>query len=201
MPKSSAQSSSITPSEAAGSEVCVNELQFFIHNDSDALRIELAGSLSGPNVESVLQAWQKEISTDARRPVVADISYVADADKDGRALLVMWHHSGVRIVARSLQSWAFAEPIVSDPVEAAAAKRCWLRRLIDLLAGPPPRCCQDYGRNASLIVRTPKHRAAECIELRDLDVRQKYVLCATTSPSAKIVLSRTFLCHHATEEL
>ena len=84
----------------------MKKLQFFIHNDSDALRIELAGSLSGSDVESVLHAWQKEFSTDAQRPIVADISYVADADKHGRALLVMWHRSGARIVARSPQSWA-----------------------------------------------------------------------------------------------
>jgi hypothetical protein len=54
----------------------VNKLQFFIHNDSDALRIELAGSLSGANVESVLHAWQKEISTDRSGRWSLIISYV-----------------------------------------------------------------------------------------------------------------------------
>jgi ABC-type transporter Mla MlaB component len=116
----------------------VNKLQFFIHHDSDALRIELAGSLSCPDVESVLQAWQKEFSTAAGRTLVADISYVADADKHGRALLAMWHRSGARIVARSPQSWALAKPIVNQPVDADAPKRGWLRRLIDLLAGARP---------------------------------------------------------------
>jgi hypothetical protein len=30
----------------------VNKLQFFMHNNSDAVRIELAGRLSGPDVEA-----------------------------------------------------------------------------------------------------------------------------------------------------
>jgi hypothetical protein len=54
MPNSSARSRFITPSAAAGSEVCMNKHQFFVHNDSDARRIELAVSLSGADVEIVL---------------------------------------------------------------------------------------------------------------------------------------------------
>jgi hypothetical protein len=146
----------------------VNKLQFFIHNDSDALRIELAGSLSGPDVESVLHAWRKEISTDSRRPVVADISYIADADKQGRALLAMWHRSGARILARSPQSWALAKPIVSEPVEAVAPKRGWLRRLIDSLARDA-RVRSGFPHEPKTASTHPKHRAAEFIELRDLD--------------------------------
>ena len=146
----------------------MNKLQFFIHNDSDALRIELAGSLSGPDVESVLHAWQKEISTAARRPLVADISYVADADKHGLALLEMWHRSGARILARSPQAWALAKPIVSEPVDAAASKRGWLRRLIDRLAGDA-RVRSGFPHQPKTAATHPKHRAAEFIELRDLD--------------------------------
>jgi hypothetical protein len=121
-----------------GSEVSVNKLQFFIHHDPDALRIELAGNLSGPDVKDVLHAWQKEISNDARRPRVADISFVADADKHGRELLVMWHRSGTRIVARSAQSWALAKPIVSEVIDAVAPKRDWFWRLIGFLEGGRP---------------------------------------------------------------
>ena len=138
MPKLSAWSNSTMPSAVAGSEVSVNQLRFFIHHDPDALRIELAGSLSGRAVRNVLRAWQKEISNDAHRPRVADISYVADTDKLGRELLVMWHRSGTRIVARSAQSWALAKPIVSELIDAVAPKRDWFRRLIGFLEGGRP---------------------------------------------------------------
>ena len=97
------------------------------------------------------------MSADAQRLVVADISYVADADKHGRALLAMWHRSDARIVARSPRSWVFAKPIVSEPVDAPASKPGWLRRLVDLLAGTH-RSYQDSrtSRNASPVAGTPK---------------------------------------------
>jgi hypothetical protein len=111
-----------------------SQLQFFIHKDSDALRIELAGSLSGPDIESLIDAWQGAVSTDSRRPAIADISYATDADEDGRALLMRWHRSGVRIIARSPQtwaartpqSWALVQPLVSEPVDVAHPRRRWL---------------------------------------------------------------------------
>jgi hypothetical protein len=43
-----------------------NKLEFFINNDSDALRIELAGSLSAADVESVRETAVRQ-----------------DGDKDG----------------------------------------------------------------------------------------------------------------------
>jgi hypothetical protein len=61
----------------------VKKLQLFIHNVSDALRIELAGNL--------LDAWRKESPHQCAVPAVADIGYVADADKHSRTVLVKWH--------------------------------------------------------------------------------------------------------------
>ena len=37
----------------------MNGLQFFVHDDPDAVRVELAGSLRDANVETVHHAWQR----------------------------------------------------------------------------------------------------------------------------------------------
>jgi hypothetical protein len=104
-------------------------LQFYLHHDPDALRMELSGSLSGADVESVFHAWHIEIDRDPFRPFIADISFVTEADEYGLALLTIWHRSGAQIVARSDEARAIAEPILRQPIERAAPKRRWFRRL------------------------------------------------------------------------
>src|SRR5579863_314547 len=108
----------------------MNGLRFSIHNDTEAVRIELAGSLGGVDVETVYQAWQGEAFTDALRPVIVDMTSITEADQHGRALLVIMHRFGAQIIAKSPESSAIVQAIVTELVGSADAKPGWFRRLV-----------------------------------------------------------------------
>ena len=114
-----------------------HRLQFFVHNDPDAVRIELAGSLSGKDAEIVYRAWKRAALPDVLKLVIVDITFVTDADEYGRALLVVMHRYGARINAQSPESSAIAQPIVSEPTEIHNSKSGWLRMLLQFLRDDP----------------------------------------------------------------
>jgi hypothetical protein len=107
----------------------MNGLRFFIHNDADAVRFELAGSLGGVDVETVYQAWEREAWNDPLKPVIVNITFITEADQHGRALLVIMHRFGAQIIAKSSESSA----IMTELVGAAVAKHGWFRRLARFL--------------------------------------------------------------------
>jgi hypothetical protein len=90
-------------------------LQYYLHDEPDAFRLELSGSLSGDGARSVYQAWRTALSIIGRRPVIVDITYVADADERGRTLLRLWRRRQARIIAGSSQSRALAASVLSEP--------------------------------------------------------------------------------------
>jgi hypothetical protein len=116
----------------------MNGFQFFVHNDPDAVRIELAGTLRGADVETVQQAWQRAALTDVVKPVIVDITFVTHADEPGRALLIVMHQSGARILAQSPESSAIARPIVIQPIENHEPKPGWFHRLTMFLLEERP---------------------------------------------------------------
>ncbi len=129
----------------------MNGLQFFVHNDPDAVRVELAGSLRRADVKAVQHAWQRAVllsaqaegplcaaNTDALKPVVVNITFITDADECGRALLAGMHRFGAQIIARSPESSAIAQPIVTEPIETDDSKPGWLHRLIMFLLEDRP---------------------------------------------------------------
>jgi hypothetical protein len=104
-------------------------LQYYLHDEPDAFRLELSGSLSGDGARSVYQAWRTALSIIAARPVVVDITYVVDADQRGRSLLRLWRRRQARIVAASPQSRALAEAILSEPYPEPPARPGLRRRI------------------------------------------------------------------------
>lgn len=105
------------------------ELRYYLHDDPDAFRLELAGSLSGESAESVHHAWRTALSTLKQRAAIVDITFVREADDRGQGLLRLWHQSGARIVARSRASRALAEGIVGEPIPTPSARPGWWQRL------------------------------------------------------------------------
>jgi hypothetical protein len=79
-------------------------LQYYLHDEPDAFRLELSGSLSGEDARSVYQAWWTAISIIGQHPMIVDITYLVDADERGRALLGLWCRRQARIVVGSPQS-------------------------------------------------------------------------------------------------
>lgn len=73
-------------------------LQYFIHDDFDALRMEISGSLAGTAARKAYDAWRRATFLVGRQLLFIDISYVTDVDKQGRAALRAWQGHGVRIV-------------------------------------------------------------------------------------------------------
>jgi hypothetical protein len=112
-------------------------LQYYIHDESDILRLQLAGSLSGAGVESVYQAWHTSLSIIGNRPLIIDITFVVDADEHGCAVLDAWRRSGARIIAASAESQALAEAVLGEPIPVAQPKQSWLRRLGGFVLGYP----------------------------------------------------------------
>lgn len=108
----------------------MNELRFSIQEDTDAVRIKLAGHLEGADVETVYQAWQRHAWDDPLRPVIVDITSIKDADEYGRALLVIMHRFGAQIIANSCESSAIAQTLVNEPVKPASSIPSWFGRLI-----------------------------------------------------------------------
>jgi hypothetical protein len=98
-------------------------LGYYLHDEWDAFRLELVGSLSGDGAQSVYQAWRTALSIVGDRPVIFDISFVVEADERGRALRLLWHQNGARIIAASPESRALAEPILCDALPAPPAKQ------------------------------------------------------------------------------
>jgi hypothetical protein len=105
------------------------ELQYYIHDGSDQLRFELAGSLSKGGAQSVYQAWQTALSILGGRPLMIDVSFVTDADACGGALLALWHRNGARIIAASPESRALIAPIIGKAIPAPWHRQSWFQRL------------------------------------------------------------------------
>jgi outer membrane protein TolC len=131
----------------------MNGLRFFTHNDPDAVRFELAGALTGPDVESLHQAWQREALTGALRRVVVDLTFVTEADRYGRALLTVMHRFGAHIIADSPESWAIAQPIVTEPIKTRMGKPGWFRGIVRFLV-------QDRRPSGGFPVRAAMFRTA-----------------------------------------
>jgi hypothetical protein len=106
----------------------MKSLQYYLHDELDAVRIEIVGNLSGAGVGSVEQAWRTANSVLAGRQIVVGLTAVAEADDDGRLLLLSWHRCGARIIARSMDSRTLAESIVGVSIPMAPAKSGWRQR-------------------------------------------------------------------------
>jgi len=111
----------------------MSNLDYYIHDESDVLRLQITGDLSGPRVASLDQAWRTASSVLRSRVLVIDLASVCDADKYGRDLLVRWHRSGARISARSAETRAFAERILGAPISMLMGKPGWRQGLIEFL--------------------------------------------------------------------
>lgn len=106
------------------------QLDYYIHDESDAFRLELSGSLSGDGAQSAYQAWHTALSVVGRRPVVVDITCLMEMDERGRALLNLWQSTGARIVTRSVEAWLLTESILNTPLpEPSVQKKSWRQRL------------------------------------------------------------------------
>jgi hypothetical protein len=112
------------------------ELQYYLHDDPDAFRLELAGNLRGEAVEGVYYAWRTALSILRNRIATVDITFLREVDEQGRALLRLWHRKGARIVARSQASRALAEDIVGEPIPTPSARPGWWQRLRAFLRRP-----------------------------------------------------------------
>jgi len=126
-------------------------LQYYMHDDVDAFRLELSGSLSGQGARSVYQAWRTALSILGGRPVITNKTFVTDADERGRGLLQLWHRHGVRIKAASAQSCALAKSILGEPVSVptTTSGNGWLHRLTTAIRDVRYRCRNSGTRRTS----------------------------------------------------
>jgi hypothetical protein len=122
----------------------IQMLRYYLHDDPDAFRMELEGSLTQPSAESAYHAWRTARSVLGDRPVVVDISFVNQVDEIGRSVLLRLHERGARIIARSPESRALAGGIASESAPLAPPKRNWRARLMAWLV-PTMRTAGAWG--------------------------------------------------------
>jgi hypothetical protein len=96
-------------------------LRYFIHDDFDALRIELSRGLVGRAVQKAYEAWRSASLLGRRARLVVDISYVTEAEH-GKTVLRTWHERKARIVASSPASRAIADSVLDAPVPLPAGR-------------------------------------------------------------------------------
>lgn len=116
----------------------MSNLDFYIHDEYDALRLKIDGDLCGPGVAGLDQSWRTAHSILRGRLLIIDVVSADCADECGRDLLLSWHRIGAKIIARSEESRAFARSTIGVPVEILVPKPRWLEKLSDFFAGARP---------------------------------------------------------------
>jgi hypothetical protein len=111
----------------------MSKLDYYIHDGSDAFRLEIIGDLCGPGVASLDQVWRTASSVLCGRPLLIDLVSLGSADEYGRELLMGWHRIGAQIITRSEGSRTLAETIIGVPIPMLAPKQRWWRRLSEFL--------------------------------------------------------------------
>lgn len=104
-------------------------LRYFIHDDFDAFRMEIAGSLVGPAAQRAFEGWRSARFLACRARRVVDISYVTEADEDGKAVLRAWRERKTQIVASTPLSRAVANSIPHTSVHLPSARLTLVDRL------------------------------------------------------------------------
>jgi hypothetical protein len=89
--------------------------------------------------------------------VIVDITFITEADQHGRALLIVMHRFGTRVVADSPESSAIAQAILTEPAQTIS-KSGWFLRLLGLLV-------EDRGHSgtypaAEMLRLTSAHRTS-----------------------------------------
>jgi hypothetical protein len=115
-------------------------LQYFVHEDPAALRLELAGDLNYELAHQLEQDWRTAPSAIGARPLIVDLSFVTDADETGRALLERWNATGAKLITKSKLSADLAKSIANAPLptpapacEALSPKLSWVFLLAAIL--------------------------------------------------------------------
>jgi hypothetical protein len=116
------------------SSAVVPRLRYFVHEDFDALRMEIAGSLVGRAAQKAYESWRSAFFLTRRARLVEDITHVTEADEDGMAVLKAWHGQAARIVASSKVSRKIADSILRASVPQPSARTTIFGRLASFLS-------------------------------------------------------------------
>jgi len=109
-------------------------LQYYMHDGPNAFRFELMGNLDHEGARRLNQDWRTASSVIGDRRLLVDMTFVTDADEQGRALIARWHWEGAQLIANSKASRALAESILGESLpehslntrEAIVSHRTWL---------------------------------------------------------------------------
>src|SRR5690348_12520193 len=111
-----------------------HSLRYFLHDERDAFRMELAGSLTGDGVIKAYQDWRTAASITSSTHMIVDITFVSEIDSRGRSLLSFWHRMGARLIAALPKSRAIAGAVLADSPRPVSPQQSWPRRLLAGLA-------------------------------------------------------------------
>ena len=116
--------------EAGDERACrsCSSLRYFIHDDFDALRMEISGSLVGMEAQKAHESWRSALFLARRTRLLVDPSHVTEAAEQGKAVLRAWQGQDARIIASSTISRAIANSIVRDTDLQPPARTMTVRR-------------------------------------------------------------------------
>ncbi len=126
-------------------------LQYFVHDEPSAIRVELAGDLDQEGARRLEHDWRTASSAIGGRELIVDLTYITDADEAGRFLLKRWHAKGAQLIAQSRLPSDLVKSIASEPVSKlvraapahapffASPKLCWMFLSAALLFALPAR--------------------------------------------------------------
>jgi anti-anti-sigma regulatory factor len=105
-------------------------LRYYLHDGSEAFRIELAGHLSHHGARDLQQAWRTAASVMNGKSLIVDLTGVTSIDTSGRELLVQWHADGADLVTTSSAATTRIQSMTDLPVvlvEDEFQNSLWLR--------------------------------------------------------------------------
>jgi ABC-type transporter Mla MlaB component len=93
-----------------------DELVYYIHDQSDSLRFQLAGDLTRETTRDLEQARQTAWSVIGGRSLIVDVTNVKSADEGGHEFLEQWHATGAQFIVKSSDAQLRIESISKLPV-------------------------------------------------------------------------------------
>ena len=131
-------------------------LQYFMHDELTASRLELAGDLDSEGVQRLRQDWRTASSVAGDSALIVDMTFVTSVEQEGRALLSRWYAEGAQFVAKSQVSRALVASVVGEHLPNVRAVG---NPIADRTWQPLHACFRALLLAAAMLLPVPAHAA------------------------------------------
>jgi hypothetical protein len=107
-----------------------DQLKYYLHDSSTAVRFEIAGFLSKDSARDLEQCWETVAPIVGDRDTIIDLSYVTGTDPGGQELLREWNQRGAQLVTISEAARGRLRAMTDQPVAVLASSGVVRKRLL-----------------------------------------------------------------------